>query len=168
MWRSTLYRQLVSSRAAGGPAPALTAAPALRVTACFAPVLPACASHRCQNENIHSLSHLTPLTPPGRRPAEASSVRSAPSSSTSLSPRGGDGPKTTLSHRCDGIGVRLRYVARPARLAGRLTTWPNNLPSTIFDGRATCSCSWRRQVITSLLPTCLRVAGKVVSRRPAV
>ena len=43
----------------------------------------------------------------------------APSSSTSLSPRGGDGPKTTLSHRCDRVGVRLRYVARWIRPAGR-------------------------------------------------
>ena len=37
----------------------------------------------------------------------------APSSSTSLSPRGGDGPKTTLSHRYDRIGVRLRSRPDP-------------------------------------------------------
>ena len=162
----TLYRrQLVSSRAAGGPAPALNRCarpPRHRV---FRPVLPACFT--LTSERISTAFRTSHHSLPGAQ-ARRSSVRSAPSSSTSLSPRGGDGPKTTLSHRCDGIGVRLRYVARPARLAGRLTTWPNNLPSTIFDGRATCSCSWRRQVITSLLPTCLRVAGKVVSRRPAV
>ena len=54
----------------------------------------------------------------------------APSSSTSLSPRGGDGPKSTLSHRCDRVSAcdSGTWPDGSARLVGRLTTWPNNLP----------------------------------------
>ena len=167
MWRSTLYRQLVSSRAAGGPAPALNHCarpPRHRV---FRPRPPSML-HADVRTNIHSLSHLTPLTPPGRRPAEASSVRSAPSSSTSLSPRGGDGPKTTLYIVATGSVCDSGTRPNPPGWQGGSQHGQTTCHRRSFDGCATRSRSWRRQVITSLLPTCLRVAGKVVSRPPAM
>ena len=134
MWRSTLYRQLMSSRAAGGPAPALNRCARARHRV-FRP-RPASMLHADVRTNIHSLSHLTPLShSPGAQARRSlhytpylyrSSVRKVrPVRRRRSRPYGGgDGPKTTLSHRCDiRIGVRLRYVARSARLAGRLTTW---------------------------------------------
>ena len=161
----TLYRrQLVSSRAAGGPAPALNRCarpPRHRV---FRPRLPSML-HADVRTNIHSLSHLTPLTPPGRRPAEARCevrpVRRRRSRPVAATDRRRPFLIAATGSVCDS-----GTWPNPPAVAERLTAWPNNLPLQSFAGRATLSRSSGRQVIMSLLPTCLRVAGKVVSRPP--
>lgn len=127
MWRSTLYRQLVSSRGAGGrPSAELLRPP--DASPRVSPPSSQHASRRRQNEYPQPFAPHTAHSPGAQ--ARRSSVRSAPSSSTSLSPRGGDGPKSTLSHRCDRVSAcdSGTWPDGSARLVGRLTTWPNNLP----------------------------------------
>ena len=84
--------------------------------------------HADVRTNIHSLSHLTPLTPPGRRPAEARCevrpVRRRRSRPVAATDRRRPFLIAATGSACDS-GT---WPDGSARLVGRLTTWPNNLP----------------------------------------
>ena len=169
MWRFTLYRrQLVSSRAAGGPAPALNRCarpPRHRV---FRPVLPACFTPTSERiSTAFRTSHRS--LPRGAGPPKLG-AKCAQFVDVALAPwrrRTEDDPFSSLRQ-----GRRATPVRGPMDPPGWQGGSQHGQTTCPFDGRATrsCSChgSCRRKVITSLEPTCLRVAGKVVSRPPAV
>ena len=105
MWRSTLYRQLVSSRAAE---PLRPPAASPRVSP------PSSRQHASRRTNIHSLSHLTPLTPRGAGPPKLG-AKCAQFVDIALAPwrrRTEDDPFSSL--RQDRCATPVRGPTRPA------------------------------------------------------
>ena len=115
--------------------------------------------HADLRTNIHSLSHLTPLTPPGRRPAEARCevrpVRRHRSRPVAATDRRRPFLIAATGSVCDS-GTR----PDPPGWQGGSQHGQTTCQRQSFDGRATRFAGGKSSR--------LRLAGKVVSRPPAV